>query len=82
MMAIEIIHFALKYTPFWAIPLLMICIQFAYIYWSKKYRFTSKSFITIGVLSFFSIIYYIWAGGGEPAVQYFLDFCALLSEDV
>ncbi len=64
----DIFIFILKYTPFWAIPLLMICLEFAYIYWLKSIKGVAKSFMAVVFICFISIVYYIWAGGPEGIV--------------
>lgn len=65
----DIFHFILKYTPFWAIPLIMICLEFAYIYWLKSIREVAKAFMTVVVICFIALIYYVWAGGPDGVVK-------------
>ncbi len=65
----DIFHFILKYTPFWAIPLIMICLEFAYIYWLKSIREVAKAFMAVVILCLITLGYYIWAGGPEGIVK-------------
>lgn len=65
----DIFHFILKYTPFWAIPLMMICGEFGYVYWLKSIKDVAKTFFTIAVICFFFLVYYIWAGGPDRVVE-------------
>jgi hypothetical protein len=55
----------MRYIPFWAVPLLMICGQFAYIYWLKSIKTTAYLFVVLGGVSIFFIGFYIYVGGGE-----------------
>ena len=67
----EAIFFILRYIPFWAVPLLLISGEFAYIYWLKSIRRTSKVFMVIGGVAGIFILYYYIAGGPEKSVQLF-----------
>jgi phosphoglycerol transferase MdoB-like AlkP superfamily enzyme len=49
----DVLFFLLRYTPWWAVPLLIMSIQFSYIYWLKDYRSIS---IFLGVFAFFCFI--------------------------
>ena len=65
----DILIFILKYTPFWAIPLMMISLEFGYVYWLKSYRDIAKSFLTVAVICIILIIYYIYVGGPQGVVD-------------
>jgi len=59
----------LQYIPFWSIPILMICLQFSYIYWLKMRRTTAMIFVMIGGFSFVCLLYYFWAGSPIRSAQ-------------
>ncbi len=75
----DIIHFFIRYTPFWAVPIIMICAEFAYIYWMKTFKKVSIVLVFIGFISFLGIIYYYIAGGPDGSVRTFIDLCEYLS---
>lgn len=59
----DILFFILKYTPWWAVPIMVMATQFAYVYWLKDYRPVS---VVLGILAFFClvmIIFYFLLGG-------------------
>ncbi len=78
----DIFHFILKYTPFWAIPLMMICGEFGYIYWLKSIKPVAKMFFTIATISFFVLVYYIWAGGPDRVVDTTRTGTKILSKEI
>lgn len=65
----DMLHFILRYTPFWAVPLIMICGEFGYIYWLKSIKGVAKAFFTVAMISSFFLVYYIWAGGPDKVVE-------------
>ncbi len=61
----DVLFFILKYTPWWAIPIMVMCIQFGYIYWLKDYRPIS---VLLGIVAFICLcflILYILLGGPQ-----------------
>lgn len=69
----EFLHFAIKYTPFWAVPSLMICGFYGYMYWLKSFKYAAYTLMTFGVISFITIIFYIFTGGPKGSVQTFIE---------
>lgn len=61
---------AVRYIPFWAIPLIFICGQFIYIFWLKNLR--NAVYFLGGVILFciFSLCFYFYLGGAERAVHF------------
>lgn len=59
----DIIIFIFKYTPFWSIPIGLICLEFAYIYWLKAFFGIAHKLIALGVFCFISLLYYMITGG-------------------
>jgi len=74
----DIIYFIIRYIPFWAIPLLMISLQFSYTYWLKNIKRITYLFVGSGGFAFFCIVYYYWAGGPVLAVSKLQHFFHLL----
>ncbi len=65
----DVLYWILKYTPFWAVPLMMICLQYAYIYWLKVVRRVSMLFASVAAVCFFFIVFYLVAGGHDGVVH-------------
>lgn len=65
----DIFHFILKYTPFWSIPLIMICMEFAYIYWLKSIKEVAKAFMAVAFVCVLALGHYIWSGGPDGVVE-------------
>jgi len=64
------IYFLIRHIPFWAIPIILISMEFAYVYWLKNKKKVYPFFLTVSGLCFLTIIYYYWAGGPEEAVSF------------
>jgi hypothetical protein len=63
------IYFLARHIPFWAVPLMVISGEFAYLFWLKKKKSTAVFclfFVSIGLIS---TGFYIWAGGPERSVK-------------
>lgn len=65
--------FIIRYIPFWAIPLIIISGEFAYIYKLKLLNKMSYSCMFIAFIALVSVVFYYWAGGPKLAVIYFLE---------
>lgn len=61
--------FIVKYTPFWAIPCLMICVYFTYTYWIKDLEIVAYLFAALSFVCFVITCLWIWAGGPEKSVE-------------
>lgn len=68
------IYFLIRYTPFWAIPTIIIAGEFSYIYWLKSRKTVVAFFLGLALISFCSIVFYYWNGGPEKSVQVFIKF--------
>ncbi len=66
----DLFYFFLRYTPFWAIPIFLICAEFAYLYWLKSFRKISLSFGFIAFICAVFTIYYVVIGGPDNAVAF------------
>ncbi len=49
--------FLLRYIPFWAVPSLMIAIQFAYMFWLKDVPYATYVCIVVSAVCLVFIIY-------------------------
>lgn len=63
------LYFLLRYAPFWAVPLLIIAGEFAYIYWLRGQRKLFLFFITLLLFCLGILTYYYWSGGPEESVK-------------
>jgi hypothetical protein len=70
----EHFYFLVKYTPFWAIPVLMICAEFAYIFWLKAYKSVSIVLSMFAAVCIVMLIFYYWSGGPDGSVRHLLEF--------
>ena len=63
------LYFLTRYTPFWAIPIMLISLECAYLFWiRKKKKYVIISLIT-SALTLFSVCFYYWSGGPDKSVQ-------------
>ena len=68
------IYFVTRYIPFWAIPTIIICLEFAYIYWLKSRKKIVFIFMSSASFSFLSLVFYYMSGGPEKSVQIIMRF--------
>lgn len=66
----DLVYFSLRHTPFWAVPLLYIGVQFFYLYWVRDFRRVAAVFFCLAVFSSFMIAFYYIAGGPELTVKF------------
>lgn len=64
-------YFLVRHTPWWAVPLIVMGLEFAYFSWLKKKKKTAYAFLTIALIGFISIGFYIWQGGPQNSVKFF-----------
>ena len=64
----DLLYFILRYIPWWAVPACAISFQFANIYFAKEMRKLAWFFTFSCVVSFFSLIWYIYAGSPRNSV--------------
>ncbi|WP_372651250.1 hypothetical protein [Halobacteriovorax sp.] len=70
----DIVYFFIRYTPFWAIPVIFISGYFTYTYWIKDIREIALVFTSLGLLSILILAYWVFVGGPDASVQYILQF--------
>ncbi len=63
MNSMDILFFVLKYTPWWAIPIMVMSLQFAYLYWLKDYKPVSVLLGFLAAFCLIMLIFYILMGG-------------------
>lgn len=59
----DVLFFILKYTPWWATPIMVMSFQFAYLYWLKDYRPVSILLVGLALFCLVMIILYFVLGG-------------------
>jgi amino acid permease len=69
----DIVTFFLRHTPFWAIPLIFICVEFALLFKVKENIKAASYFAGVAVLCALALVYYYVAGGPEKSVDKFLE---------
>ncbi len=64
------IYFMLRHTPFWAVPLIVLGGEFAYMFWLKKKKKSATVALMIALVGLMAISFYMWAGGPEKSVKF------------
>jgi hypothetical protein len=64
------IYFLARHTPFWAIPLVVLGAEFAYLFWLRKKKATVTLCLIISFVGLASTGFYVWAGGPERTVKF------------
>lgn len=67
------IYFLVRYTPFWAVPLVIIGLEFSYLFWLRKKKKLIGFCLLAVAIGMGSIIYYYWAGGPEKSVRHLMQ---------
>jgi hypothetical protein len=67
----DITLFILKYIPFWAVPLALISLHFAYLYWLKDFREMAYVWGGISLFCLTCVGIYFALGGPDQIVQTF-----------
>jgi len=63
------IYFLARHAPFWGIPLVILGLEFAYLFWLKKRKRAAAIYFLLFVMGLSSTIFYFWAGGPERSVN-------------
>lgn len=74
---LELFFFLLRYTPFWAIPLIFISGEFGLRYFLKKKRPVYIFCLGVIFFSFLFLAFYFYAGGPEKSVRYIIKMFVL-----
>jgi hypothetical protein len=67
-------YFMIRHTPFWAIPLIIIAGEFAYIFWLRKKKKSARACLIIMILPMLALSWYYYAGGPDKAVRKFMKW--------
>ena len=63
------IFFLARHTPFWAVPLMVLGAEFAYLFWLRKKKSTVVFCLILVSIGMFATGFYVWAGGPEKSVK-------------
>ncbi len=63
------LFFLARHIPFWAVPLMVLGGEFAYLYWLRKKRATAVFCLMLVFIGALSTVFYVWAGGPERSVK-------------
>ena len=63
------IYFLVRYIPFWAVPLLIISGEFAYVSWLRGLKRSFFFFMSLVLFCSALLLYYYWSGGPRGAVE-------------
>lgn len=66
-------YFLVRFTPFWAIPIMMIGGEFAYLFWIRKKKKLMLMCLAFFTISFVMSAFYFIAGGPEKSVRVFIE---------
>lgn len=69
----DALFFLVKYIPFWAIPIGVLCVPFGYVYWIKDVRKISFLFVALGSLCGIFTLYWILTGGPNRSVKFIIE---------
>jgi hypothetical protein len=63
------IYFLARHTPFWAIPLIVLGGEFAYLFWLRKKKASVALCLGLALVGALATSFYVWAGGPEKSVK-------------
>jgi nicotinamide riboside transporter PnuC len=63
------IYFLARHTPFWAIPLIVLGGEFAYLFWLRKKKASVLLCLSIAMVGALATGFYVWAGGPQKSVK-------------
>jgi hypothetical protein len=69
----ELIIFFIRYIPFWAVPVIIISLPFAYVFWLKEIRLLTYFFIMTSFVALLFIAFWVWQGGPDKAVEFYFN---------
>ncbi len=68
------LYFMIRHTPFWAVPVLIVSGEFAYLFWLRKKKTNVKICILFMIVSLVAMGWYYKAGGPDKAVRKFMKW--------
>jgi hypothetical protein len=63
------VFFLARHIPFWAVPLIVLGGEFAYLFWLKKKKANVVFCLMIALIGLAATVFYVWAGGPEKSVK-------------
>lgn len=63
------IYFLARHAPFWGVPLLVLGLEFAYLFWLKKKKSGAILGVMVALIGLSVTVFYVWAGGPEKSVK-------------
>jgi hypothetical protein len=63
------LFFLIRHTPFWAVPVLVISLEFGYIFWIRKKHKEFKFCLIAILVSILFLSFYVYTGGPEKSVR-------------
>jgi hypothetical protein len=69
----DTVYFLARFAPFWAIPIMIIGSEFAYLFWVRKKKSRMMIALVLVVISFFCTSMYWYLGGPEKTVKFLVD---------
>ncbi|MDD0852639.1 hypothetical protein HBN50_06000 [Halobacteriovorax sp. GB3] len=70
----DLIYFIVKYIPFWATPIMLMALSFAYVYWIKDIRSIAFYLVITSFLCFLINLYWLVTGGPSGSVRFIQEF--------
>ncbi len=67
-------YFMIRHTPFWAIPLLILAIEFGYLFWLRQKWLNVKISALFSLIALVALAWYYYAGGPDKAVRKFMKW--------
>ncbi len=64
-------YFIVRHIPWWGVPLIIIGLEFAYFSWLKKKKRSAYAYLTVAMIGFLAIGFYVWQGGPTNSVKFF-----------
>ncbi|WPU64932.1 hypothetical protein [Peredibacter starrii] len=64
------IYFLARHTPFWAVPLIVLGGEFAYLFWLKKKKSSAILCLIFAFVGLMACSFYVWAGGPQKSVKF------------
>ncbi|HLW58267.1 MAG TPA: hypothetical protein VKY27_12820 [Bacteriovoracaceae bacterium] len=63
------VYFLTRHIPFWAVPLMLIAGEFAYLFWLRKKKKLASFCVFLCILGVVFNVFYIYSGGPEKSVK-------------
>ncbi len=63
------LYFFIRHTPFWAVPIMILGSEFAYLYWLRKKKANTFFCLALVFIGASANLFYVWAGGPDKSVK-------------